>query len=56
MIIRDGGFKGIVIKLGGNFRKIEIDRYNSLLSVGAGTKDSEVANFVLKKIFQVWSF
>ena len=49
MIIRDGGFKGIVIKLGGNFRKIEIDNGNSLLCVGAGTKDSEVAKFCVKK-------
>ncbi len=49
VIIRDGGFKGIVIKLGGEFRKIEIDRSNSVLSVGAGTKDSEVAKFCVKK-------
>ena len=49
VIIRDGGFKGIVIKLGGNFRKIEIDNSNSLLSVGAGAKDSEVAKFCVEK-------
>ena len=49
VIIRDGGFKGIVIKLGGNFRKIEIDNSNSVLSVGAGTKDSEVAKFCVEK-------
>ena len=49
VIIRDGGFKGIVIKLGGNFRKIEIDSSNSVLSVGAGTKDSEVAKFCVEK-------
>ena len=49
VIIRDGGFKGIVIKLAGNFRKIEIDDSNSLLSVGAGTKDSEVAKFCVEK-------
>ena len=49
VIIRDGGFKGIVIKLGGEFRKIEIDRNNSVLSVGAGTKDSEVAKFCVEK-------
>ena len=49
VIIRDGGFKGIVIKLGGEFRKIEIDRSNSVLSVGAGTKDSEVAKFCVEK-------
>ena len=49
VIIRDGGFKGIVIKLGGNFRKIEIDSSNSVLSIGAGTKDSEVAKFCVEK-------
>ena len=49
VIIRDGGFKGIVIKLGGNFRKIEIDNNNSVLSIGAGTKDSEVAKFCVEK-------
>ena len=49
VIIRDGGFKGIVIKLGGEFRKIEIDSSNSVLSVGAGTKDSEVAKFCVEK-------
>ena len=49
VIIRDGGFKGIVIKLGGNFRKIEIDNSNSVLSIGAGTKDSEVAKFCVEK-------
>ena len=49
VIIRDGGFKGMVIKLGGNFRKIKIDNINSVLSVGAGTKDSEVAKFCVEK-------
>ena len=49
VIIRDGGFKGIVIKLGGEFRKIEIDTSNSSLSVGAGTKDSEVTKFCVEK-------
>ena len=49
VIIRDGGFKGIVIKLGGNFKKIEIDNNYSVLSLGAGTKDSEVAKFCVEK-------
>ena len=49
VIIRDGGFKGIVIKLGGKFRKIEIDKSNSVLSVGAGTKDSEITKFCVEK-------
>ena len=49
VIIRDGGFKGIVIKLGGNFKKIEIDNNYSVLSLGAGIKDSEVAKFCVEK-------
>ena len=49
VIIRDGGFKGIVIKLGGNFKKIEIDNNYSVLSLGAGTKDSEVTKFCVEK-------
>jgi len=49
VIIRDGGFKGIVIKLGGNFKKIEIDKNYSVLSLGAGTKDSEVAKFCVDR-------
>ena len=48
VIIRDGGFKGIVIKLGGNFKKIKINNDNSILSIGAGTKDSEVSKFCLE--------
>ena len=46
VIIRDGGFKGIVIKLGVNFRKIKINNNNSILSIGAGTRDSEVSKFL----------
>mgnify|MGYP001475683282 CR=1 FL=1 len=48
VIIRDGGFKGIVIKLGVNFRKITINNNNSILSIGAGTKDSEVSKFCIE--------
>ena len=48
VIIRDGGFKGIVIKLGGNFRKIKINNNNSILSIGAGTKDSEVSKYCVE--------
>ena len=56
VIIRDGGFKGIVIKLGGEFRKIEIDNSNSVLSVGAGAKDSEVAKFCVEKNISGFEF
>ncbi len=48
IIVRDGGFKGIVIKLCGDFKEIKIDNTNLTLSVGAGTKDSEVSKFCLE--------
>ncbi len=56
VIIRDGGFKGIVIKLKGEFRNIEIDNSNSVLSVGAGAKDSEVAKFCVEKNISGFEF
>jgi len=43
-IIRDGGFDGIIIKLGRNFTNIEILE-NSRLLVGAGALNFNVANF-----------
>ena len=48
VIIRDGGFKGIVMRLGGDFKKIEIDYNNCILSIGAGAKDSEVSKFCVE--------
>lgn len=47
LIVRDGGVKGIVIRLSGDFKKIDVDTNDLILSVGAGAKDSEVSKFCL---------
>ena len=33
ILIRDGGFKGLVIKLGKNFKEIKFDQSNCILSL-----------------------
>ena len=49
ILVRDGGFKGIVIKLGKNFKQIELDKKKSTVSVGSGVKDSEFSKFCLQE-------
>ena len=49
VLIRDGGHKGVVIKLKGEFTNIKLCEKNLVLSVGAGVKDSEISKFCLKK-------
>lgn len=49
ILVRDGGFKGIGIKLGKDFRKIELDKQNFTVSVGSGVKDSEFSKFCLQE-------
>ncbi len=46
-LVRDGGIKGITIKLSGFFKKISLIQPNSI-SVGAGASDAEVARFAAK--------
>ena len=43
-LIRDKGIKGVVIKLGSNFSKIELLK-NDLIEVGAGALDRKIADF-----------
>ena len=45
LMIRDGGYKGFIIKLGTFFKTINLDSRNLILEIGAGAKDSEVAKF-----------
>ena len=45
LMIRDGGYRGFILKLGTYFKKIELDSKNLVLEIGAGAKDSEVAKF-----------
>ena len=49
LLVRDGGYKGLVIKLSGDFKKIEFDESDSILTLGAAVKDSEISKFCLSK-------
>ena len=48
IIVRDGGFKGIVLKLGGEFNRININENESILKVGSAVKDVELSKFCEK--------
>jgi UDP-N-acetylmuramate dehydrogenase len=56
IIIRDGGFDGVVIKLGRNFTSIIFDRENRLLKVGAGALNYSVAQFALNNNISGFEF
>jgi UDP-N-acetylmuramate dehydrogenase len=43
VIIRDGGIKGVVIKLGGPFAEIDVDAKTGVVSAGAAALDFNVA-------------
>ncbi|MBU6235532.1 MAG: UDP-N-acetylmuramate dehydrogenase [Alphaproteobacteria bacterium] len=43
VIIRDGGIKGVTIKLGGSFAEIEVDTKEGIVSAGAAALDINVA-------------
>ena len=45
ILIRDGGIRGVTIKLKGNFNKIIIDESNKILKVGSGVKNIDLAKF-----------
>jgi len=47
ILIRDGGIKGITIKLGSAFSYIKLDSEN-IIEVGAATQDKKVANFAME--------
>jgi len=46
VLVRDGGFKGIIIRLGKGFNKIDLK--NKKLIVGAGVLDSTLSKFALR--------
>ena len=54
LMVRDGGFNGLIIKLGKNFNKIKIN--NDTLSVGAGVLDVNLAKFALKNLIKDFEF
>ena len=54
LMVRDGGFDGLIIKLGKNFNKIKISK--NMLSVGAGVLDANLAKFALKNSIKDFEF
>ena len=54
LMVRDGGFDGLIIKLGKNFNNIKIN--NDILSVGAGVLDVNLAKFALKNSIKDFEF
>ena len=55
ILFRDGGYKGVVIKLGKDFRKIEINDDNEIVS-GAGVLKSQLSDFALKQSVNGFEF
>ncbi len=56
IIIRDGGFKGIVVKLGSEFNKIIIDKKKQIINIGSATKDMEISKFCLENSISGFEF
>ena len=54
LLVRDGGFDGLIIKLGKNFNRIKISK--NMLSVGAGVLDVNLAKFALKNSIKDFEF
>ena len=54
LMVRDGGFEGLIIKLGKNFNKIKINK--NTLSVGAGVLDVNLAKFALQNSIKDFEF
>ena len=45
IIVRDGGFDGLTIKLKGNLKKINYDKSKNFLTIGGAVKDSTISKF-----------
>ena len=54
LMVRDGGFDGLIIKLGKNFNKIKINE--DTLSVGAGALDVNLSKFALQNLIKDFEF
>ena len=54
LMVRDGGFNGLIIKLGKNFNKIKINE--NTLSVGASVLDVNLAKFALQNSIKDFEF
>jgi len=53
-LVRDSGYDGLIIKLGKNFNKIKIK--NTILSVGGGVLDINLAKFALQNSIKDFEF
>ena len=49
VIVRDGGIKGITIKLGNEFKFLKINKNEKTLEIGGSAKDSEIVKFCEEK-------
>ncbi len=49
ILVRDGGFKGLVIKLDKEFKDVHFDEKKNILSIGSAAKDHDVSKFCLKE-------
>ena len=56
ILIRDGGFKGLTIKLGKDFRQIDFKKKDMILELGSGVKDSEISKFCLQNSISGFEF
>jgi len=54
-LVRDGGFDGIIIKLGKSFSRISLFNDNTLIA-GASALDKKVSNFALEKALSGFEF
>ncbi len=54
LLVRDSGFDGLIIKLGREFNKIELN--NNILSVGAAVLDLNLSKFALKNSIKDFEF
>ena len=54
-LIRDGGVKGVTIKLSSKFSFIELEN-NNLINVGAATLDKQLSNFTVENSIEGFEF
>lgn len=56
LLVRDGGFHGVVIKLVGDFVRINFDEKKSILTLGSGAKDYDVSRFCVDNCITGFEF
>ena len=56
IIVRDGGFNGLTIKLNGNLKKINYDKNKNFLTIGGAVKDSTISKFCENNLITDFEF